>query len=45
MGWREGHMERLFREWEDLGYGSHVILTEHTEPKPFAQFHRILGEE
>jgi hypothetical protein len=33
MGWREGHMERLFREWDEGGYGSHVILTEHTEPK------------
>jgi hypothetical protein len=33
MGWREGHMERLFREWDEGGYGSHVILTEYTEPK------------
>jgi hypothetical protein len=33
IGWREGHMERLFREWDEGGYGSHVILTEHTEPK------------
>jgi hypothetical protein len=38
MGWREAHMERLFREWEEGGYGSHVILTEHTEPKTPANF-------
>jgi hypothetical protein len=31
-------MERLYREWDEGGYGSYVIHTEHTEPKTPANF-------